>query len=321
MLLAPLEPPQRLELRTPLNAIAGHAQLLEMGVHGPITDAQREALRRISRSESHLLALINDVLNFAKLEAGRVEYELEDVPLAATVNDVVSMVEGQIAAKGLSWETDVGASLTAHADVEKVHQILINLLTNAIKFTGRGGMLTIASVPADDPNTVALRITDTGIGIPREKQETIFDPFVQVHRQLTRNIEGTGLGLAISRDLARGMGGDLTVESELGAGASFTLTLPAARPMRAASSDTTGAAMADERDRERSQNDKDTAKDVMHGRSFAGTNWAADEETQTRAKNRPDESDEFVTDAELEAREANGEIGGERSRGGEQGSR
>ena len=216
------------ELRTPLNAIAGHAQLMEMEIHGPLTDAQRDALRRINRSESHLLALINDVLNFAKLEAGRVEYDLEDVPLAGPVAEVLSMVEPQLETKGIACDARVSPEFIARADAEKVRQILINLLSNAIKFTDRGGRVTISSVDDPAPGTVALRIADTGIGIARDKQSTIFDPFVQVRRNLTRPIEGTGLGLAISRDLARGMGGDLTVESEPGAGSTFTLVLPAA---------------------------------------------------------------------------------------------
>jgi signal transduction histidine kinase len=214
------------ELRTPLNAIAGHAQLMEMGVHGPLTDQQREALRRISRSESHLLALINDVLNFAKLEAGRVEYDIRDVPLARTVADVVSMVDLQLKAKQLECSVDIANDPIVRADDEKVRQILINLLSNAIKFTDPGGKITVDTPPPSEPGLIALRIADTGIGIASEKHDAIFDPFVQVQRNLTRPVEGTGLGLAISRDLARGMKGDLTVKSAPGEGAAFTLTLP-----------------------------------------------------------------------------------------------
>jgi PAS domain S-box-containing protein len=223
------------ELRTPLNAIAGYAQLLEMGVHGPITDAQHEALGRIQRSEAHLLALINDVLNFAKLEAGRVVVSVEHVPLAATAAEVVSMVEPQLAAKRLRIEQRVPASLVARADGEKVRQVLLNLLSNAVKFTDAGGAITIDVPPNDEADgdaagagSVRVRVRDTGCGIAREKQEAIFEPFVQLGRTIGTTSEGTGLGLAISRDLARGMGGDLVVESVEGAGSDFTLTLPSA---------------------------------------------------------------------------------------------
>jgi signal transduction histidine kinase len=212
------------ELRTPLNAIAGHAQLMEIGVHGPLTDAQREALTRIQRSEAHLLALINDVLNFAKLEAGRVEYDIEPVPLGEVVADVLAMMEPQLATRRLTASAVVPTAIVAHADREKVRQILLNLLSNAVKFTPPGGRVSV-----DTPDGVTgVRVSDTGIGIPREKLAMIFDPFVQVHRDLTRSIDGTGLGLAISRDLARGMRGDLTVESTEGVGSSFVLTLPSA---------------------------------------------------------------------------------------------
>lgn len=224
------------ELRTPLNAIAGHAQLMEMGLHGPVSPEQREALTRIQRSEAHLLALINDVLNFAKLEAGRVEYHIEAVPLLEVVSEVLPMLAPQLAAKDLHTDVNVAPEVIVRADREKVQQILINLLSNAMKFTDSGGRVSIvtSSVPGNTSllasknsgKLVSLLVSDTGIGIPPEKQEEIFDPFVQVHRNLTQPIEGTGLGLAISRDLARAMGGDLTVQSEPGVGSAFTLTLP-----------------------------------------------------------------------------------------------
>jgi len=233
------------ELRTPLNAIAGHAQLLEMGVHGPLTDAQRQALGRIQWSEGHLLALINDVLNYAKLEAGRVQYEMSDVGLADLIKEVLSMIQPQLASGELSCTVNVPDDIVAHADREKIRQILINLLSNAIKFTDSGGRITIvagrdAGSTGDGSrdggaSPVVLQVSDTGIGIPADKHESIFDPFVQVHRNLTRSTEGTGLGLAISRDLARGMGGDLSVESAVGNGSTFSLRLQAA---------STGAALA-----------------------------------------------------------------------------
>ncbi|HEX6808746.1 MAG TPA: ATP-binding protein [Gemmatimonadaceae bacterium] len=228
------------ELRTPLNAIAGHAQLMELGVHGDLTDAQREALARIQRSEQHLLALINDVLNFAKLEAGRVEYTIGDVSLTESVAEVLAMVEPQLGAKGIGVDVDVARDLIVRADRDKVEQVLLNLLSNAVKFTGTGGRVRIdaprraASEPGADGDgrghdapagVIFLRVADTGVGVPREKQSVIFEPFIQLQRNLKHPTEGTGLGLAISRDLAHGMGGDLRVRSAVGSGSRFTLTL------------------------------------------------------------------------------------------------
>jgi signal transduction histidine kinase len=219
------------ELRTPLNAIAGYAQLLSLGVHGPVNTAQNEALDRIQRSEHHLLALINDVLNFAKLEAGRVEYAIENVAIAPIVADVLSMVEPQLAAKSLEQVMNVPSTLVARADAEKTRQVLINLLSNAIKFTPPGGTISIVAESRQNAEGVSLidvNVSDTGVGIPIDKLDLIFDPFVQVHRRLTHTTEGTGLGLSISRDLARGMHGDLTVQSEVGRGSIFSLSLAAA---------------------------------------------------------------------------------------------
>jgi signal transduction histidine kinase len=216
------------ELRTPLNAIGGYVQLVELGVHGPITDAQRETFARVQRSQQHLLSLINDVLNFTKLEAGRVEYEFDDVRVVDVVADVVTMIEPQLSARGLASRVDVPAGLVARADREKLQQVLINLLSNAVKFTS-AGTVSVEAGPAggdDASGCVEIRVSDTGIGIPRERLEAIFDPFVQVHRRLTNSTEGTGLGLAISRDLARGMGGELRVRSDEGRGSVFILTLP-----------------------------------------------------------------------------------------------
>lgn len=220
------------ELRTPLNAIAGHVQLVELGIHGPVTAEQREALRRVQNSQHHLLALINDVLNFAKLEAGRVEYNIASVPLGEALADVTPMVERLLAARELAFEVDIPPTAVVRADRDKLQQILLNLLTNAVKFTDRGGRITVdASITdgyGDDVpgGAVSLRVMDTGCGIPPEQHEEIFDPFVQLPAQRTRTQEGTGLGLSISRDLARGMGGDLSVESSVGEGSTFTLTLP-----------------------------------------------------------------------------------------------
>ncbi len=219
------------ELRTPLNAIAGHAELLDMGIHGPVTAGQHEALGRIQRSEAHLLSLINDILNFAKIEAGRMEYAVADVHLCEVVDEVLTMVQPMLASRNLSSDVHVARDVVARGDREKVKQILLNLLSNAMKFTDAGGHIEIHTPErevGDAPSNLALlRISDTGIGIPRDRQDVVFDPFVQIHRKLTHITEGTGLGLAISRDLARGMGGDLRVRSTETGGSAFTLSLPA----------------------------------------------------------------------------------------------
>jgi PAS domain S-box-containing protein len=213
------------ELRTPLNAIGGYVQLLEMGVHGPILEPQREALGRIDRSQRHLLRLINDVLNLSRIEAGRVEYAIEAVSLNEVVRSVTPMIEPQVSAKDLTLETAIESTARARADREKLQQILLNLLTNALKFTPKGGTIRVESGESPDQRTF-IRVADTGVGIPDDMLEKIFEPFVQVDASKSRSAEGTGLGLAISRDLARGMGGDLSATSTPGAGSIFQLDLP-----------------------------------------------------------------------------------------------
>jgi PAS domain S-box-containing protein len=213
------------ELRTPLNAIGGYADLMEMGIRGPVTAQQREDLRRVQASQRHLLGLINEVLNYARLESGSVHYELATIRVCDALGGAEALISPQARAKGLALTVDdCPADLCVRADAEKLRQILANLLSNAVKFTNRGGRITLAGAPAG--SGVRLVVRDTGIGIAPEQHERVFDPFVQVRSDLTRTAEGTGLGLAISRDLARGMGGDLTVESVPGAGSTFTLTLP-----------------------------------------------------------------------------------------------
>jgi len=222
------------ELRTPLNAIGGYAELLEMGVRGPISEAQREDIGRIQRSQRHLLGLINDVLNFARVERGMVAYDLRPTAVGDVVSSATALVEPQRAAKGLTLDVRLPAPagrppLAALADGEKLRQVLLNLLSNAVKFTPPGGRVTVELRDAPDPRGMrVLRVADTGVGIPADQLGRVFEPFVQLDQTLTRPHEGVGLGLAISRDLMRGMGGDLTAESEVGAGSTFTLTLPAA---------------------------------------------------------------------------------------------
>jgi len=226
------------ELRTPLNAIGGYSELLLLGIRGALNDEQRLDLERIRRSQAHLLGLINDVLNFARLEAGRAEYSITSVPLGETLEDVISLVLPQAAQKGLTVERETCPDpITALADAEKLRQVLVNLLSNAVKFTDPPGVITISCSTEDEMALVQVR--DTGIGIPANRLGEIFDPFVQVDPRLTRRSEGTGLGLAISRDLARGMGGDLQVSSRLGAGTTFTLVLPVGTPADTAPSSAT----------------------------------------------------------------------------------
>jgi signal transduction histidine kinase len=198
-----------------------------MGIRGPVTDAQLDDLVRIRRSQKHLLGLINDVLNFAKLGAGTIRYDLQDVGVSLALSMAEIMVAPQISAKGLRFAVAPGPTgTTVRADPEKLQQILLNLLSNAVKFTDRGGELTVTCEPRGA--VVALHVRDTGCGIPQDKLGQIFEPFVQIDRHFSRPSEGVGLGLAISRELARGMGGDLSVAIVLDAGSTFTLTLPRA---------------------------------------------------------------------------------------------
>ena len=214
------------ELRTPLNAIGGYTQLLELEIHGPVTAEQRDALARIRRSETHLLGLIEDVLNFAKVEAGRVSFDLQPVPLSTLVEGLSGLVEPQMRSKRLRFESVEPPDVAVLTDAEKARQILLNLLSNAVKFTPPDGTIRVDF--AMRPDWVEVRVVDTGIGIAEDKLESVFEPFVQV-RTYSSSEGGTGLGLAISRDLARAMGGTLSVTSALGKGSAFTLGLPAAR--------------------------------------------------------------------------------------------
>jgi len=214
------------ELRTPLNAIGGYADLLALGINGSLSQQQAEYVQRIRRSQQHLLGIINDLLNYTRIEAGQVTYDLGLVALSGIVANVIPMIEPQAEARGVEVHAETKEGLLALADSSKVEQIVLNLLSNAAKFTPRGGRVTVEMRRKGD--RAVIRVSDTGIGIPSEKLESIFEPFVQVGRSLKSPHEGTGLGLAISRDLARAMNGDLTVKSELGVGSAFDLTLPAA---------------------------------------------------------------------------------------------
>ena len=219
------------ELRTPLNAISGHIQLIDMELHGPVTGAQHDALARVRVAQEHLLGLINDVLNFAKLESGRVEYAIEPVVVADVVADVAALMQPQFAVRGLTFTCDPAEcgppGLRAAADRDKLRQVLLNVLSNASKFTPSGGSVRV-TVAEDGDSRVAIAVEDTGPGIPADRHAAIFEPFVQLRAPYGASNEGTGLGLAISRDLARGMQGDLTVQDGAEGGSVFTLVLPRA---------------------------------------------------------------------------------------------
>jgi len=221
------------ELRTPLNAIGGYAELLAMGVRGPLNADQAQDIARIRRSQQHLLTLITDVLNFAKVDAGQSEYHITAVPVDEALRDTESMIAPQILQKGLRYAfKGAGKTAAVLADPEKMQQIVLNLLSNAVKFTDSGGTITLSSEFSG--NCVDIKVADTGAGIASEKVDRIFDPFVQVDRRLNQPVQGVGLGLAISQDLAKAMGGNVKVESVLGEGSTFTLSLPRAPRMELA---------------------------------------------------------------------------------------
>jgi signal transduction histidine kinase len=213
------------ELRTPLNAIGGYADLIQAGIRGPVSEDQMSDLERIKRSQRHLLSLINDVLNFAKLQAGIVQITQREFDLDSVASGVEALVTPQLIEKNISYRyTSALERCTCLGDPEKVEQILLNLLSNAIKFTDRGGRV---SVGIDcDQHFAEVKVEDTGMGISEDKLAAVFEPFVQLNRTRTSGNEGTGLGLSISRDLARAMGGELSLKSKPGDGSTFTLRLP-----------------------------------------------------------------------------------------------
>ncbi len=215
------------ELRTPLNAIGGYAELMELGVRGPITDEQRRDLVRIRASQAHLLGLIGSLLDLSRIESGRVTYELTHVALDPFLASLEGLVLPQATAKQQTLVHHLGEpELTVLADREKLRQVLLNLLSNAVRYSPRGASITL-SAESRELGTVAIEVCDNGPGIPLNRQAAIFEPFVQLDRSLTHSSEGVGLGLAISRDLAEGMGGELSVVSAPGRGSRFVVTLPA----------------------------------------------------------------------------------------------
>jgi signal transduction histidine kinase len=216
------------ELRTPLNSIGGYVELLEMELRGPLTDSQKADLQRIKRGQEHLLHIINDILNFTRLEATEVKYDVIEVPVRALLADIDAVVSSLARAKSLDYDCDVPpGGVFTRTDPDKLRQIMINLLSNAVKFTPAGGRIKVSC--STQEKTISISVEDNGPGIPEDKLEAVFEPFVQLDRGLTRTTEGTGLGLAISRGLARGMGAEITLRSEVGSGSVFTVVLPLVR--------------------------------------------------------------------------------------------
>jgi signal transduction histidine kinase len=214
------------ELRTPLNAIGGYAELIEMGLRGPVTPEQLTDLTRIRQNQRHLLTLITEILNFVRAESGRMEYRFSDVSVDSALDDVSEMLQGPISERHLTLVRRPGiADAQVWADPDRVRQILINLVMNAVKYS-EAGAGTIALSYTMTRHDIIIQVADTGPGIPPEKLESIFEPFVQLESGLTNRKGGVGLGLAISRDMARAMNGDLSVDSTVGMGSRFTLALP-----------------------------------------------------------------------------------------------
>ncbi len=213
------------ELRTPINATIGYAQLIDAAIGGPVTGQQRDYVARICASQQHLLRIISDLLDYGRISAKKIALDFTPVAVQTVVDAVFPMVEPQAAAKGLElrWAPSP-LDVVVRADRIKAEQILLNLLSNAVKFTPPGGCISVTTIADGAWARVAVR--DTGPGIPPDKAEAIFEPFVQLGRSLASGHQGTGLGLAISRDLAREMGGDIEVETTPGAGATFTVKLP-----------------------------------------------------------------------------------------------
>jgi signal transduction histidine kinase len=218
------------ELRTPLDLIGGYIDLLDLEIHGPLNEAQHSDLDRIRRSQQHLLVMIKDILNFMQMESGKLSYHIADLPTHTVVSDAVAAVEPLLIQKQLVHRVISDSGIVVRADADRIHQILVNLLTNAIKFTSPGGEITVESHATED--TAYISVTDTGIGIPADRLDAVFEPFVQATSSLTEESGGVGLGLAISRRLARAMHGDVTAQSTLGQGSRFSLSLPLAQPSR-----------------------------------------------------------------------------------------
>jgi signal transduction histidine kinase len=228
------------ELRTPLNAVIGYSELLNLDIAGPLTQAQRKQVGRIHASGRHLLGLVNEVLDLAKVEAHRLSLNQDVACAGDAAESALAIIQPAADERGVSLDVQCRGRSDAmyRGDADRVRQILVNLLNNAVKFSDSGSSVRLEcdisdrpdfAAPARKGKWVAFRVIDEGIGIPPDRVGSIFDPFVQVARGHTRSSDGSGLGLTVSRKLARLMRGDLTVHSDLGKGSTFTLWLPSAR--------------------------------------------------------------------------------------------
>jgi len=217
------------ELHTPLNAIAGYAELLELGMQGPVSPQQRDAIARIRQAQRQLLGVVDDILTFSRAENEGLQMMIETVDVKQTLERIRFLVEPLLRGSRLDVEVvPCDPPLSVLADRERMQHIIMNLLSNAVKFSPPESPIRIECEQVG--KCAAIRVIDAGAGIPSAKLEAIFEPFVQGSAGFTRIATGSGLGLAISRDLARLMGGELEVESELGVGSRFTLTLPLGVP-------------------------------------------------------------------------------------------
>jgi PAS domain S-box-containing protein len=214
------------ELRTPLNSIIGFTGIMLMGMAGKLNEEQERQLTMVKNGANHLLGLINDLLDIAKIEAGRVTLSLERFELEEVVDSVIETVSPMAEGKGLLLVRDIPSGLALFSDKRRVKQILMNIIGNAVKFTEHGSIKIAVGVLGD--KNVELRFTDTGIGIKQENMKVLFSPFQQIDTSLTKAYEGTGLGLYLSKRLASLLGGDITASSTYGKGSEFTVVLPLA---------------------------------------------------------------------------------------------
>jgi GAF domain-containing protein len=215
------------ELRTPLNAVIGFSEVLSERMFGELNEKQDEYLKDIHASGQHLLSLINDILDLSKIEAGRMELELSDFDLPMTIDNALTLVRERAARRSIALNTAVDERVgQVHADERKIRQVLLNLLSNAIKFTPEGGRIHVEARSVNE--SIEVSVTDTGVGIAPEDQEAVFEEFRQVGTA-EKKVEGTGLGLALSRKFIELHGGKIWVKSEVGAGSTFTFTVPVRR--------------------------------------------------------------------------------------------
>jgi signal transduction histidine kinase len=215
------------ELRSPLHTVIGFAELLAEGLEGPLSEKQKRFVAHIHNDSLHLLDLINDLLDLSKIEAGHLELRHEAFHIGAVVEEALSSVRPRATAKSVEIRTDVSISVAVFADRLRFRQILHNLLTNALKFTPDGGKVSVEAVPRED--FAEISVSDTGIGIPEDQHQAVFDKFYQVRAATKGGLEGTGLGLAITKRLVEQHGGRIWVTSEPGNGSCFAFTIPLER--------------------------------------------------------------------------------------------